>query len=439
MSQHCQMNRADVLDRALDRALDIASENLKSYKTEKAALLFMAKVSLAKMVPENELVLLVAEHNRDCFRRVIAPALKSSSDIYRKRALTLTFCLVGIHPNLVAQFMSITSHQVRRLLRRLRRGVYDRLFKRHKEASRYESKEIRDHLFDVLHAPPSAYNINRTTWTIDLLHDVLKDSGTLIGKNSICRIIKGEGYTFRKTREVLTSNDPSYREKLQDITRTLQQLGPADRFFSIDEYGPVSVRERGGRRRARRSEKPTIPQYQVSKGNVTVTAALELGSNQITHFYSPKKDTEEMIKLLHRLLEQYRDCRCLYLSWDAASWHSSKAFLAEVERVNHCDYRKTHETPAIKLQPLPARAQFLNVIESVFSGLSQSVIHNSNYQSVEEMKAAIDRYIAERNEHFRLNPRKAGNKIWGSEQVPAYFSVSHNCKNPRLMSVAGIR
>ena len=55
------------------------------------------------------------------------------------------------------------------------------------------------------------------------------------------------------------------------------------------------------------------------------------------------------------------------------------------------------------------------------------------------MKTAIDRYIEERNEYFRLNPRRAGNKIWGSEQTPSYFSVAHNCKNPKFMGAAGIR
>jgi hypothetical protein len=40
--------------------------------------------------------------------------------------------------------------------------------------------------------------------------------------------------------------------------------------------------------------------------------------------------------------------------------------------------------------PLPARAQFLNVIESIFSGMARATIHNSNYQSVTEAKAAID-------------------------------------------------
>jgi hypothetical protein len=47
----------------------------------------------------------------------------------------------------------------------------------------------------------------------------------------------------------------------------------------------------------------------------------------------------------------------------------------------------------VKLAPLPCRAQFLNVIESVFNGMSISIIHNSDYESVDAAKAAIDRYF----------------------------------------------
>ena len=85
----------------------------------------------------------------------------------------------------------------------------------------------------------------------------------------------------------------------------------------------------------------------------------------------------------------------------------------------------------VELAPLPARAQFLNVIESVFSGLAKAVIHNSDYASVAEAKAAIDRYFRERNEHFRRNPRRAGKKIWGKERVRSEFSETQNCKDPR--------
>jgi hypothetical protein len=61
------------------------------------------------------------------------------------------------------------------------------------------------------------------------------------------------------------------------------------------------------------------------------------------------------------------------------------------------------------------------MIESVFSGMARAVIANSNYGSVDEARAAIDRYIRERNEKFRRSPQCAGRKIWGLEREPAQF------------------
>jgi hypothetical protein len=88
------------------------------------------------------------------------------------------------------------------------------------------------------------------------------------------------------------------------------------------------------------------------------------------------------------------------------------------------------QCPIVKLAPLPASAQFLNVIESVFSGMSKAVIHNSNYESVEKCKDALNAYIADRNEFYKINPKRAGNKIWGKEIVLPDFSPSNNCKDP---------
>jgi hypothetical protein len=56
-------------------------------------------------------------------------------------------------------------------------------------------------------------------------------------------------------------------------------------------------------------------------------------------------------------------------------------------------------------------AQFLNVIESVFSGMARAIIHNSDYKSVDEAKAAIDRYFAERNDYFRQPPTRRQKKL----------------------------
>lgn len=357
----------------------------------------------------------------------------------------IIFTLLGVSQQLIADYFNIKSHYVRRIKMRYNRGWEERIFHtlRHLKKYKYQDEKNCDRISNLLHHPPSVYGINRTTWTIDLLASVLNQGietrQKKIGKNTISASIRFMGYNFRKTREVLTSNDPDYKIKLKKITNTLKRLGPADRFFSIDEYGPVSVRKRGGRLRVLRGLKPTIPQYQDSKGKITLTAALELYNNQITYFYSDKKDTEEMIKLVHVLMARYHYCRRLYFSWDAASWHSSRKFLQEIQRVNSKVYQNTYQTPKIILRPLPARAQFLNVIESVFSGMSASVIKNSDYQSVDELKNAIDIYIAERNQFFRKNPHSAGNKIWGKERTKPVFSVSHNCKNPSFQSIAAYK
>ncbi len=177
-----------------------------------------------------------------------------------------------------------------------------------------------------------------------------------------------------------------------------------------------------------------MPQYQRSKGSLILTAALELSENQVTHFYSERKNTDEMLKLLDVLVLKYADQACIYFSWDAASWHASKRFVKRVEDINSPEYRATHKTPLVKLAPLPSCAQFLNVIESVFSGMAKAIIHNSDYQSVEECKTAIDRYFAERNQHFKENPMRAGKKIWGKERVPPIFNQSNNCKDPRYQN-----
>jgi transposase len=271
---------------------------------------------------------------------------------------------------------------------------------------------IKKALFTLLHSPPSAYDINRTSWKLDDLPCLLHQQGVHITKHTIRRIVFESGYRWRKAREVLTSNDPKYKEKMARIHTILSTLSSNDRFFSIDEYGPFSIGKRGGRALVAPGETPIVPQRQQYKGVLIVTAGLELSTNQVTHFYSERKNSGEMTKLLNVLLEQYSACDNIYLSWDAASWHASKELYERMSQVNDPAFRSLHGTPLVGLAPLPSNAQFLNVIESVFSGMARAIIHNSDYQSEGEAQKAIDRYFAERNSHYLQHPKRAGDKIW---------------------------
>ena len=178
----------------------------------------------------------------------------------------------------------------------------------------------------------------------------------------IRKITKAAGYRWRKARVVLTSSDPNYTEKLNHIRSILSGLRPDEAFFSIDEFGPFAVKMKPGLALCAPGEQRVVPQWQKSRGCLIMTAALELSGNQVTHFYSPRKNTAEMIRMMELLVEKYSDRRKIYLSWDAASWHISKRLHQRVEEHNAAVL--SGSGPTVETAPLPSGAQFLNVIES---------------------------------------------------------------------------
>lgn len=297
------------------------------------------------------------------------------------------------------------------------------------EAIIARTKLKQDNLVKLLHQSPTLHGLNRASWRLADLAAVYECVyGEPIGKMTVSAHLKKLGFGYRKSREVLTSPDPNFREKLDHIKNILSGLKENEKFFSVDEYGHFAVRMKGGTSLVKIGEPRIVDSNQKSKGALLVTAALELSTNQVTHFYSRHKNTQEMIRLMEVLLEQYRDQEKIYFSWDAASWHASKKLYEKLAEVNSEPYRETHKTPLVELAPLPASAQFLNVIESVFSGLAKAVIHNSDYERLEDCMAAIDRHFLERNDFFKKNPKKAGKMIWGKERVKAVFDEANNCR-----------
>ncbi len=347
----------------------------------------------------------------------------------RNKAIAVLGHLRGIAHIATCSFLNISNGTYFRYWRLFKQGGTKMLFAKRTRSDKKSVKESNQKaVFALLHSPPSAHGINRTTWRMEDLRLVLAKEGPPMCADTIRTIIKEAGWKWRHARVVLTSNDPEYRVKVDAIKKILSELKPDEAFFSIDEFGPFAIKRKGGVKRVAPDESYAVPQWQKSKGWLILTAALELSRNQVTHFYSRKKNTEEMIKMADTLRQQYRSCSTIYLSWDAASWHISKDLMAHLDKINQ---QATEEGfPVVKTAPLPACAQFLNVIESVFSGMAKAIIHNSNYPSVEAAMDAIDRYYKNRNDYFAGHPKKAGKKIWGMERVPSLFAEDQNCKDP---------
>jgi hypothetical protein len=63
------------------------------------------------------------------------------------------------------------------------------------------------------------------------------------------RVLRSTGFKWRRARSVLASQDPDYTSKVQAIKEILAGLNADEAFFSIDEFGPFSIKKKGGRKR----------------------------------------------------------------------------------------------------------------------------------------------------------------------------------------------
>ncbi|WP_317897756.1 transposase [Aurantibacillus circumpalustris] len=287
---------------------------------------------------------------------------------------------------------------------------------------KYEQKVYIDAVFKLLHSPPSSHGINRTSWNLIELRDCLKKSGIIISETYIAKILKNAGYKSRLAMRVLTSRDLLYDEKLKNIQGILKKLKPDELFFSIDEFGPFAVKDINGMKLSLKSENRIVQQIQKSKGCVTLMGALELSTNQMSCVFGWKPETSLTLSLVNALRTKYRNYKQIYLMWDHAKYHSSKVLLKQIDTLN-CE----PSGPRLVRVELPAGAQFLNVIESVFGGMYRAVIQNSNYATRELCIKAMIRHVEERNIYYKKNPKKAGKKIWGNEQTLPVFKATNNC------------
>jgi transposase len=197
---------------------------------------------------------------------------------------------------------------------------------------------------------------------------------------------------------------------VEKILDTLQGLQPGEAFFFIDEVGPYQVKKYGGKSLMAKDQIVKIPEFQKSKGKVIFAAALEALSNQMSWVFTADKSSQSFITLIEKLAREYAFISKMYLTWDALSVHSSKAVMEWIATHN-----QSGNDPAMEVVPLPANSQFLNVIEAVFGGMKRAVIVNSDYSSAQDMQAAIARHFEERNQFYRDNPKRAGNKIWDKQ------------------------
>jgi transposase len=347
--------------------------------------------------------------------RFLFSQLRHGRSRQRKKAATILARKRGISNSVIAATLRSSRSTTRRYYKMYLQAGPEKLFAwnttRHTGAEQQLSNRTKtQRILETLHHKPTAFGINRTNWTQPTLLKAYEQSyGEIISRSTLARILRRAGYRWRKARRVLTSSDPSYREKVELLKNTLRCLGENEMFFFLDEWGPIQVRKRGGK--SYRNDQATIPRHQISRGTVSLIAALSATTNQVTWRFLESKDSHAMMDMIEILYNQYHTKTKLYVTWDAVAWHNSGPFLEALDHFNE-ETRSLSIGPIIELVPLPISSQFLNAVEGVLSGMTRAVINNSDYPDAAQMKQAISKHFSERNEHFKHNPKRVGKIIW---------------------------
>ena len=189
------------------------------------------------------------------------------------RSLIVSRVMSGQLPAAVARDFRVSTKTVLKWIRRFRsegaRGLADRGSRPHRIARRLlqPGRTLNNAVFALLHTPPRDSGFNRTTWRLVDLHAALQSQGVWTSLRSISAVIRQAGYRWKKARVTLTSADPLYQEKVDAIKEVLSRLGHDEAFFSIDEFGPFTIKMRGGKALQPAGKVRHVPQWQKSKGH----------------------------------------------------------------------------------------------------------------------------------------------------------------------------
>jgi len=175
----------------------------------------------------------------------LAKHVKSGSLLTRNKAAAVLGLSKRIPTRLIARFLLIGCTTLSKWGKRCKaQGMAGLFAYRPVKPKKSDLPEIKEAVFSILHAPPSDYGFNRTTWRMEDIVQALQVNGVTLCKEGVLEVIRKAGYRFRQAKKVLTSNDPDYRQKLREITNILRNLKNLDSpmaSISLGALMPVSV------------------------------------------------------------------------------------------------------------------------------------------------------------------------------------------------------
>lgn len=222
-------------------------------------------------------------------------------------------------------------------------------------------------------------------WTLDLLVDSALRQGIVatIHRATIARLLRQSAIKPHRWRMWLHSKDPLFKEKIRAIVPLYLHHTAGEVVLCVDEKTGIQALQRPHPDLPPRRHRLGRREYEyVRHGTLTLFAAREVFSGQVTGWCQPQRRRVEFLTFLDMLAKRYPRGR-VHCVLDNLNTHSGPEVAAWLKR--HRGRFVFHFTPF--------HASWMNQVEVWFSILSRQLLRHASFTSTADLEQRIMHFI----------------------------------------------
>jgi transposase len=223
----------------------------------------------------------------------------------------------------------------------------------------------------------------RTHWSLSTMAAAAGVSDT-----TVRRIWARHGLKPHLVETFKLSNDPAFKEKLEDVVGLYLTKDEKRIVLCCDEKSQIQALDRTQPGLPlKRGRAGTMTHDYKRNGRTTLFAAMDTLTGRVTASFAPRHRHQEWLKFLRKLDREMPPGKELHVICDNYGSHKHAEVRAWLEK------KKTR----FFIHFTPTSASWLNMVERFFRDLTENALRRGVFTSVDDLHDAIDVYLIEHN------------------------------------------
>ncbi len=334
-----------------------------------------------------------------------------------RRAQMILYRAEGLSQQQTAERVSVNRPVISLWERRFREGGVDGLHEAPRSGRKpVLSQHVKSQIITEVTQPPKG----RKRWS---LRSMAKAKG--VSPSTVHALWSSNGLKPHLTRTFKVSNDPHFEEKFWDVIGLY--LDPPERALVLccDEKGQCQALERTQPGLPLGIEHIRTKTHDYKRhGTLTLFASLNYLDGKILHRTAQRHTHKEWLQFLKLLHRDTPGDLTLHLIVDNYSTHKHDKVKSWIAWHN-TRHQKRYGCQRIELHFTPTSASWMNLIERFFRDITEDVIRDGSFTSVQELADDIETYMVERN----LEPKRYVWKAQGKAILQKLHRARHVLSN----------